>query len=73
MAGTKSTPGVPENLQLFMDTRELLKHCPVCSGTLFDLPENSAVRVCLVHGNVFSLYITTAGYHVQVNLDGVVK
>lgn len=72
MSASRAVASVPENLQLFMDTRDLLKHCPICSGTLFNRPDNGAVRACLVHGNVFSVYQTLGGYHVQVHLHGAV-
>lgn len=63
-------PVIPQG---FLDTRDLLKHCPICGAGLFNLPSNTAVRTCIVHGDVFAIYQTTSGYMVHVNLDGVVK
>lgn len=56
------------SLTEFLDVRLKIRYCPRCKRELYQHATNTAVLVCLQHGNVMSIMQTTAGYRIEVSL-----
>lgn len=56
------------DMKEFLEIKNELRYCPICSWWLVDDLSNAATRSCVTHGRIFSIYQTVNGYYVEVLL-----